>query len=99
VKYAIFLNFLAFEEYIRTGAFTIDGQEISFRILFNEVSDDDGAEKTDTGLTGLLFNFAESGVFGNVKETSEQKLYDVLFRLYQVRKEYLAMKRNMERKK
>jgi len=38
-------------------------------------------------------------VFGNVKETSEQKLYDVLFRLYQVRKDYLAMKRKRDQKK
>lgn len=90
VKYAILLDFLAAEEYIRTGTFRIDGKEVSFDILFKSGDDDQGGD--DTGLTGLLFNLAETGVFGNVKATSEQNLYDVLYRLYQTQKRYEKLK-------
>jgi len=98
VKYAILLNFLAWEEYIRTGTFTIDGNEISFSILFKS-SGGDEANDGGTGLTGLLFTIAETGVFGNVKSTSEQNLYDILFRLYQVQYEKLEMEKRMNAKK
>jgi len=96
VKYAMLLNFMAWEEYIRTGAFVIDGNEISFSILFKR-SEDDG-DDAGTGLTGLLFTIAETGVFGNVKATSEQNLYDILFRLYQVQREKMEMEKRMKAK-
>lgn len=97
VKYAILLNFLAWEEYIRTGTFTIDGNQISFSLLF-EKSKDSESDDAGTGLTGLLFSLAETGVFGNVKATSEQNIYDVLFRLYQVRREKMEMDKKLIRK-
>jgi hypothetical protein len=98
VKYGILLNFLTWEEHIRTGSFNIDGNDISFSILFKSSGE---SESTDpgTGLTGLLFTIAETGVFGNVKTTSEQNLYDVLFRLYQVQYEKMAIEKQMNKKK
>jgi hypothetical protein len=39
-----------------------------------------------------MFNLAETGVFGNVKSTSEQNLFDVLYRLYQTQKQYEKIK-------
>lgn len=99
VKYAILLDFLAFEEYIKTGTFKIDGKDISFDILFK--GDPDEGETADesenAGLTGLLFTLAESRVFGSVKETAEQNLYDVLFRLWQLQKQ--SEKLNLKVKK
>lgn len=97
VKYAILLNFLAWEEYIRKGTYHIDGNDISFSLLF------DGGDKTesgspDIGLTGLLYNLAETGVFGNVKSTSEQNLYDVLIRLYQVTRNAMEMEKKLKKK-
>lgn len=96
VKYAILLDFLAFEEYIRTGTFRIDGKDVCFKILFEKGQNDDSiSSSVDTGLTGLLFNLAESGVFGNVKATSEQNLFDVLYRLFQLQIQYQDLqKRN-----
>ena len=98
VKYGILLNFLSWEEYIRTGTFNMDGNDISFSILFKSSGE---SESTDpgTGLTGLLFTIAETGVFGNVKSTSEQNLYDVLFRLYQVQYERMAIEKRINKKK
>lgn len=82
VKYAILLNFLSCEKYLREGNFRIDGQEISFSILFK--NDDENSGGANAGLTGLLYNLAETGVFGTVKETAKQNLFDILFRLWQV---------------
>ncbi len=90
VKYAILLNFLACEKYLREGTFRVDGQDISFTILFK--SDDSDTGGANAGLTGLLYNLAETGVFGNVKETSRQNLFDVMFRLWQILTEANARK-------
>lgn len=97
IKYAILLNFLSCEHYIRTGTFNIDGNEITFGILYQE-SDEDTIS-SDTGLTGVLYNLAESHVFGTVKETANQSFFDVMFRLYQLRRDHLAMKANLEKQK
>jgi hypothetical protein len=42
---------------------------------------------------------SETCVFGNVKATSEQNLYDVLFRLYQVQYEKMAIEKRINKKK
>lgn len=95
VKYGVLLNFLSWEEYIRTGVFTVDGNQISFSILFDKVNEDE--EDSGLGLTGLLYSLAETNVFGNVKATSEQNLYDVLFRLYQLKREKMEMDKKLKK--
>lgn len=91
--YGIFLFFLSCEKYIREGTFIVDREEISFSSLFKK---SDGADEGSNGtwMTELLYNLAETGVFGNAKETSRQNLFDILFRLYQVHKDY---KRRMKK--
>lgn len=80
-RYGAFLFMAGCERYLREGKPTIDGNEIDFSILYsNNVSEKDAS----IGLTGLLYSLAESKVFGNLEETDDQNLYDVMLRLYQV---------------
>lgn len=81
LKYAVFLWFQNCEEHLRTGSIDIGGSEIKFSLLYEGVSKTTG---DDTGLVGVLYTLAESGVFGTVKQTAESNLYDVFVRLYQL---------------
>ena len=95
VLYGIFLFFLSCEKYIREGTFNVDNREITFASLF---TGEEESSVPGAGLTGLLYNLAETGVFGNAKETARQNLYDVLFRLWQVHNDYLRNKQKQEKK-
>ena len=95
IKYAVFCYFIACEKYIRTADFNIDGNTVNFSVLFKQ-GEPDGAEGDDysgnnsvnLGLRGVLFKLSESQIFGNIKETANHNLFDVLFRLYQQFHEY-----------
>lgn len=95
VLYGIFLFFLSCEKYIREGTFNVDNRKITFSSLF---TGEEESSVPGAGLTGLLYNLAETGVFGNAKETARQNLYDVLFRLWQVHNDYLRTKQKQEKK-
>ncbi len=91
VKTAVFTWFTNCVEYLRTGCPVIDGKEINLALLFTQAKEGD-KEQAGIGLTGVIYSLAESGVFGNVTETGNTNLYDILVRLYQVKTDFDAMK-------
>lgn len=86
LRFAIFMFFRACEEFIFIGKPVIDGQEIDLNVLYQGASSSKG--KPDIGLTGILFSLAETNVFGNVEQTANTNLYDILARLYQLKVSY-----------
>lgn len=82
-KYTIFAYFAGCVQYLRSGSPVIDGNEISFNVLY------EGATESDDGigLSGLLFTLAETKVFGEIDLTDGQNLYTIMSRLYQVVKQ------------
>lgn len=95
LRYGVYVFFAGCENFLRTGKITADDTEISLEVLYKKISgiDEDESGAPGLGLTGILFKLAESGVFGNIKETANQNLYDVLVRLYQNRMEYIEFMR------
>jgi hypothetical protein len=89
IKTAVFIWFENCVEYIRSGKPIIDGNVIDFGILFNSKVDD--SAPAGIGFTGVIYSLAESGVFGNVSDTGNANLYDVLIRLYQLKTDYDSM--------
>lgn len=85
VRFGCFLFFKNCEENIQAGEMEISGTMISFRDLFKKSGDDESG--INLGWVGVLYSLAESGVFGNIRDTSQQNLYDVMLRLYQIIKE------------
>ena len=81
VKIGILIWYRACEEFLQTGVIGIGLSQIDFSLLYQET---DKAEQNDTGLIGVLYTLAESGVFGSVKQTAESNLYDVIVRIYQL---------------
>ena len=82
IRYAVFLYFSACEDYLRTGKPVVDGNELDFSKLYTNQSDD--GSRSDVGLVGLLYSLAETGVFGNIEQTDNSNLWDVMIRIYQV---------------
>lgn len=72
---------------IQGDPIVINGQMIDFRIIFKSV----GPSKPDdkTGWTGITFEVAKEGLFGNVKEVEATDMWDVLLYLYKCKFEYI----------
>ena len=83
IRYAVFIYFSACEDYMKTGKPIVDGNELDFSNLYSNQSHTDD-RRADVGLVGLLFSLTETGVFGNIDQTDNANLWDVMIRLYQV---------------
>ena len=86
--------FSAVWEMVLSGPVYIGGEAIDFRILFQKPASEDRKADDKTGWTGIVFEVAASGVFGNKKEVDDTPLWDVLLYLYKCKFEYLHQKRN-----
>lgn len=100
-RFGVYLFFSACEEFLRTGTFQADGKDINLKILYETTVKEKRLQdkikyKEDTGLTGLAYSLAKTGIYGDVKKVFSQNLYDVLVLLFQQRIEYLNQLENME---
>lgn len=82
VRYGIFLYFSGCSRFLSTGPIMIDGREIDLSIIYDKASGE--SDSPDLGLVGVLYNLAESKVFGSIEQTDNQNIYDIMIRLYQV---------------
>lgn len=96
VKYGIFLWYHACENFFRSGMLTVEGKEINLSKLYSGGSS--SSKKDDIGLAGILYSLAETQVFGNVKETARENIFDVMLRLYQVKSDYDELQRKSKQK-
>lgn len=76
--------FSAVWEMVLSGPVYIGGEAIDFRILFQKLASEDRKADDKTGWTGIVFEVAASGVFGNKKEVDDTPFWDVLLYLYNV---------------
>lgn len=77
---------------IQNDPMEINGKKIDFRIIFKS----SGSSKPDdnTGWTGITFEVAGAGLFGNVDQVEKTDMWAVLIYLYKCKFEYLNEKRN-----
>lgn len=90
IRFAVYMFYNKCEEYLYSGKPEIDGQEIDLSVLYQGGEVAKG--KPDIGLTGILFSLAETNVFGNIEQTANTNLYDILARLYQLKIAYDKMR-------
>jgi len=86
--YGFFLFFGAFQEYVSSSRVLWENKVIDFSILFQSQPDETDFKSDIPGLgfKSLAFQLAESGVFGKLNELRQEKLWEVLMRLYDMRK-------------
>ncbi len=81
-KYAIYLWFANFCRYLVEGVFYIEGKEVEFSPVFGVNEDPDTKSNSDKlGMMSILFTLADSGTFGNVEQTDNALLLDVMCKL------------------
>jgi hypothetical protein len=96
LKFMIYLFFIGCMNWLREEPIEIDGSEIRFGCLFpksRDKTEGNNDQDNDTGMAGILFQMAESGVFGNMEQTSKVSMWDVFLRLYQIHNQIKNSKR------
>lgn len=97
VVYGFYLLFASFQKYLTTAKLFIQGVEIDLAILFN--SDDTfESDVPGIGMKSTLYTIAESGIFGTKKEVEETPLWEILIRMYDIKKRDLDAKALAESK-
>jgi len=95
LKFMIYLFFIGCMNWLREETVEIDGNEIRFGCLFpksRDKTEGEAGQENDTGMAGILFQMAESGVFGNMEQTSKVSMWDVFLRLLQIHNQIKKMK-------
>lgn len=85
--YGVYLYFASFQQYITTAQIQWGGKELDLSILFESP---EGEETTETipgiGMDSILFTMAESGLFGTLEKVNQTNLWQILIRMYDIRK-------------
>lgn len=102
VRFGIYLFYSACENFLKNGTIHLDGQEINLSILYEQtLKEKQYATKqkydSNTGLVGVAYSLAKTGIFGPIEKVFDQNLYDVLTLLYQQRIEYLNELENIKK--
>lgn len=97
VKFGVYLFFASCVKFITTAeALDIGGgNTVNIAQLFKP--DPGQSSSKGIGPVGLIYSIAESGVFGNARETASQGVYDVLIRMVQLHEQAKEMKKNAKR--
>lgn len=99
MQWGVYAWFAYFCEYLFTETFIIDGMEVCFAPVFARSKRDSDARQGDTqslGMNSILFSVAESGVFGNAKETDDTLLLRVMMKLLDDKQRADEMMRNLK---
>lgn len=88
VKYAVFVWWSNMEQFIRMAEINTDSGPVRLEELFQKSEDEVAKIEDNTGIRGVLYHLAESAVFGNIKEVERSNFWDVMLRLYQMRKRH-----------
>lgn len=84
VMWGVYAWFAYFCQYLFTGSFVIGGLEVCFAPVFDRSKRDKDTKPNDAqslGMNSILFSVAESGVFGNARETDRTLLLSVMMKL------------------
>tara|TARA_R110001606_G_scaffold169248_1_gene314177 strand:- start:119 stop:1015 length:897 start_codon:yes stop_codon:yes gene_type:complete len=98
VVYGFYLLFASFKKYLTTAKIYVEGNEIDLSILF----EGDAAPESDIpgiGMKSILYTVAESGIFGTKKEVEETSMWEILIRMYDIRKRDLDAKAQLKKQK
>lgn len=85
--YGFFLLFASFQKYLFSAKVVYQGKELDLSILFSGTE----GEKEESSIPGIgmlsiAHQLAESGVYGPIKEVRATNFWEVMLRLYDIRK-------------
>ncbi|MBW3519497.1 hypothetical protein [Flavobacterium sp. NKUCC04_CG] len=83
--YGVYLQFAAFQKYITSAEVEWGNQQLDFSIIF-DVNEVQTEKIPGLGADAIIFTLAETGVFGTVKQVRKSKFWEVILRMYDLRK-------------
>lgn len=98
IKFGVYLFFASCHKFITTATDLNIGGGTSVNIAELFKPDPTQGKSKGIGPVGIIYSLAESGVFGNAKETARQNVYDVLIRMVQLNEQAKKMKQDAKRK-
>jgi hypothetical protein len=84
--YGFYLYFKSFQTYVTSSKVMWEGEIIDLSILFSSTSNGAKSNIPGLGTKAIAFLLAESNVFGSLQELRKEQLWEVLLRLYDIRK-------------
>ena len=94
--YGFYLFFASFQKALVEMKINWGGQELDLSILF-QPSDESSNSKNayaGIGMDSIAFTMAESGAFGNYKELRNTNLWEIIVRMYDLRRADLERQKN-----
>ena len=95
--YGFFLLFASFQKYISSAKIMWGGQEIDFSILFdasNVNKEPSPNQVPGIGMDSIAFSMAESGAFGSMKEVDNTNFWQIMIRMYDLRRTDLEQQKH-----
>lgn len=96
--WGVYSWFSFFCEYLATGIFIIDGEEVSFAKVFGRGSDDEKKED-NIGLNSIALTLSESNVFGDFDDVLHTPLMQVMMKLLHDRNQAERIEREIKKNK
>lgn len=81
VKWGVYQWFGYFCKYLMSEDFIIEGKTVCFAPLFSSQVDPDLKQNDSLGMISVLFSLAESRTFGNIKETDNAFLFEIMLKM------------------
>lgn len=98
--FGVYLLFASFQKYLTTAVLPWGDKEIDLSLLFlpqaGEESSEAPSDIPGIGMDSMAFSLAESGAFGNVKEVRNTALWEILVRMYDLRKRDIEEMRKLK---
>jgi len=97
IIYGFYLLFASFKKYLSTAKIYVEGKEIDLSILFDNSSTVE-SNIPGIGMKSTMFTIAESGIFGPLEKVRETPFWEIIVRIYDIRKRDLDFKTQQKSK-
>lgn len=92
--YSFYLWFCSMQHYILAGEIEIMGNPIDLSLIYTETRNEKKSTIPGIGIHSVLHDLAESGVFGTNEQVKKTNMWEVLIRLYDLKKRQIDDKAN-----
>lgn len=91
--FGFYLLFASFQKYLASARIYWQGKELDLSILFSDTDSEEGeSDIPGIGMKSVEYTLAESGVFGTIKEIRKENFWEIIIRMYDLRKRDLDYK-------
>lgn len=94
--YGFYLLFASFQKFLVDAKLMWGGNEIDLSILFDSSTDSSNGSMPGIGMDSVAFSMAESGIFGSLNQVDTTDFWDIIIRMYDIRKTAIEQEKQMK---